>query len=616
MVKTRKNDATQEKTPSIKTLSALLEKIEKIPLQFMPNAVKKTERKNDVDWPSIALDIKIKVEKLPMNYSNYKSLAQEVANCPDKEARDSIKKSLSLWRIKNGKRFIEPLHEEAMKLFENEILDIGFNNFIEEWPLLRTDEVLLSKFINYAESNNKSSYHLIFKLEKLAGGMKAAKRFLNFILKSRDFEKNDMKGKIARLLFEWTNGSTWGQLNYDLWAPRTEYVSQYRKKVEPKISDIGDKLRQLPLIVGNNVSDVDLSKMSKASRAEWRRQLAALVSTDTELKEAVTEAILWYVQSWEDLFSQIAVLEINPVNTDIELAQYADHPSEKVRLRAASAISLKDEKSDLADLIGTSALISVNRAFGPSRTWLGDVRIEKMLENALNNAAQTLEDTIFNTLESGEETLVERLFERMGNECKHVNKKISDLAREAKAKERPEFTLSRRTVGKHEEGGKGLHKGAKAFSADICLTMRASKEGMGMFAEHACLIQAKRLHLNKSLNKNGHYRIDCKQIKDISVQTNSSFLLLLGPGKNVLMPIIPANLFLEYFDNGSKMRQIRPDEGANLGKSLASWLVYDVIGLWTGDPNKKVVKKAESGGAGRQSTLFFELDVKIVPSDY
>jgi hypothetical protein len=75
------------------------------------------------------------------------------------------------------------------------------------------------------------------------------------------------------------------------------------------------------------------------------------------------------------------------------------------------------------------------------------------------------------------------------------------------------------------------------------------------------------------------------------------------------------------YDNGSPLiagkssqetRQIRPEAGARLGRSIASWLVYEVIGLWTGDP--KVVERA-LGRPGAEPTMLVELEVVMVPTN-
>src|ERR1700730_12347372 len=122
--------------------------------------------------------------------------------------------------------------------------------------------------------------------------------------------------------------------------------------------------------------------------------------------------------------------------------------------------------------------------------------------------------------------------------------------------------------------------------------MRATRRDEPAFAERACLVQAKRLYRRGTALDLEHYLVDLTQVKDIAAQTTSSFLLLVDPGTEVVMPIIPARLFLDRYDEGQKTRQIGPEAGARLGRSMASWLVYEVIGLWTGDPCRKVVERA------------------------
>ncbi|KQQ34881.1 hypothetical protein ASG19_14035 [Rhizobium sp. Leaf306] len=107
-----------------------------------------------------------------------------------------------------------------------------------------------------------------------------------------------------------------------------------------------------------------------------------------------------------------------------------------------------------------------------------------------------------------------------------------------------------------------------------------------------------------------------QQLRDLAKQP-SSFILFVGPRcGGVTMPVMPARLFQERFDNGSNTK--RPPIGtvAANGRNLAEWLVDDVIGLWTGESDAAAVDKARRGG-GDTATLLEELSValKIVETE-
>jgi hypothetical protein len=77
------------------------------------------------------------------------------------------------------------------------------------------------------------------------------------------------------------------------------------------------------------------------------------------------------------------------------------------------------------------------------------------------------------------------------------------------------------------------------------------------------------------------------------------------------MPVIPVQLYLDLIARGEAPTGISPGFASNIGKSLASWLLYDVIGLWAGDPNPKLVSKA-MGGAGREPYILAKLTARKV----
>jgi hypothetical protein len=79
----------------------------------------------------------------------------------------------------------------------------------------------------------------------------------------------------------------------------------------------------------------------------------------------------------------------------------------------------------------------------------------------------------------------------------------------------------------------------------------------------------------------------------------------------VTMPIIPAQLFLELVDRGASANQISPYDAAGIAKSLATWLVQDVIGLWTGDWETAIVERS-LGGEGREPYLLVEVSAEIM----
>jgi hypothetical protein len=170
-----------------------------------------------------------------------------------------------------------------------------------------------------------------------------------------------------------------------------------------------------------------------------------------------------------------------------------------------------------------------------------------------------------------------------------------------------QVSLDRRIIGKSEEGATGLADG-HSFSADICLIVSARRNGKSL-AQRATLLQAKRLSLARHRE---FFRVDLAQVKDLAQQSQSSFLILIGPQTGeTTIPIIPVCLALDWFDPPIGERTVRPDVAARLGRSLADWLLTDVIGMWTGDSSKDLIEKARGSAFGRPTTVL-EMTVEIV----
>ena len=93
----------------------------------------------------------------------------------------------------------------------------------------------------------------------------------------------------------------------------------------------------------------------------------------------------------------------------------------------------------------------------------------------------------------------------------------------------------------------------------------------------------------------------------------ASFLLLVGPTcDGVTMPVIPARLFLDMVERGWPRTQIAPAPASWLGKGIGTWLVADVIGLWTGDWDETLVTNAE-GAQGREPFVLVEITANLEP---
>lgn len=132
-----------------------------------------------------------------------------------------------------------------------------------------------------------------------------------------------------------------------------------------------------------------------------------------------------------------------------------------------------------------------------------------------------------------------------------------------------------------------------------------------MVANRATLIQVKKLKKGLDGRWKNSFEVVRQQLKDISHNTDAAFYMLMGPeSAGRAIELMPARLVAEHLPSRGKTVGLRRELVARASRSLARWLTYDVIGLWAGDPNVKVVRKA-AGADGRRPYLLVELEVSI-----
>ncbi|TDK31224.1 hypothetical protein E2F50_19930 [Rhizobium deserti] len=555
--------------------------------------------KSGMSWPEALETILSGLAVYDLTYEKVRDVKLGARECPDDDVRAEFIDRLEAWQFQHLQKFKGQAREDA-------IANIGrrgyghddFDRLVFVWPHLKDDGEFLDRALQHTLMSSGSDFHECLRDLALLNGSLAS---LRVVMESASIKGLLFSPWMVELINAWQGNILWAQLMLALLS------EDHRARGTEAIRALADVVLQLPM-AGFKSSGLSLERLSGASRKAWRGHFAELAAKDRELGEAATEALLWFAADSEDRFVQLAVIQADPAIGDKSLER-SRHPSPRVRLRARSAVEMIEGRPD--------PVYEMLAAFGPSRpritsrresrTWLGNAGVEQILVGAFSQAAETLADEVRSTASAGEETLVAKLFERLKNYSEQATRYGRDFARELDLPEFADVALDHRFVGKKEEGAEGLVEGA-SFSTDVTLILKASKNGK-TFAERAVFIQAKRMF--RGANAAGeYYEVDMKQLRDL-VKQPSSFLLFVGPRTGgVTMPVIPARLFEERFDNGSNTK--RPPIGtvAANGRNLAEWLVDDVIGLWTGESDSAAVEKARRGG-GDTATLLVELSVTL-----
>lgn len=561
--------------------------------------------KPKLNWDAAAAAI-ISVEDLPLDAETFLRLLNKTDNFNGKRIFDVLLR----WGNSNWSMVKSAIHEKARTSFANEYFHAPdydqFCEIVRRWPRLQDDSEFLEKLLSLMARNPTFHDGAIQRLQELQHDQVAAGRVLAIIMESSTFLKTP--SSFAALAKKWAGDTTWGQLNILLW---TKVFSNSRLEVARNIESVASLLEEFGILSSPN--NYKLSQLSPESRASWRRDLKAAVGDDENLRSATAEALLGLGAPHDDRAVLFAIMELYRDGLEEKLLPFLSHSNRLVRRRVQAVIDLFRLEPDVMELFQARSTLARQKPLMIGRqiprTWIGDPRIEQIIETALEEAAQLSGEQILSNLDCGEETHLMLLLGELKAAFGSITNLLASFAAEASAPDHLSFELDLdyRVVGKHEEGGVGV--GTESFSTDLCLLIEARDAGK-LFARRASLIQAKRLY---SPDKNPYYPVKLDQLKDLSGQTLASFLVLLGPARaGVKIPVIPARLVLDLIERGEPATSITSERASELGKGIGTWLVEDAIGLWTGDWSQDIVERAE-GRTNRRPLKLVRLVVDRIP---
>jgi hypothetical protein len=401
---------------------------------------------------------------------------------------------------------------------------------------------------------------------------------------------------------------------------RVQSACFLRKSGDEEGDDLIRFLDVLPMRWRKRNPDFDLLASTPEVRAAWVADLVRLAAEGDDMRAALLEGILWHGSERVDELVMTAAAAICEASLDrgsSVLEGMSAHPSSLVRLRAAALRRLgADEPIEPDRPLPTGMLDSgrrlaelAERHRASPLTWIGDRQVEMAIESAVQRAAATFTGSYEAHWREDEEPLTVKLLGDVRAALGVVEADIAAVAGRRTGRRRISFSLRDRIVAKHEEGQPGTDPTA-SFSTDVCLIMTARRDGK-VLANRATLIQVKKLKKGPDARWKNSFEIVRQQLTDISKNTDSAFYMLMGPeSAGRAIELMPARLVAEHLPSRGKTVGLHRELVAHASRSLAKWLTYDVVGLWTGDPKVQVVQKA-AGADGRRPYLLVELEVSI-----
>jgi hypothetical protein len=401
---------------------------------------------------------------------------------------------------------------------------------------------------------------------------------------------------------------------------RVQSACFFRDVDDEEEDDLIRFLDSMPMRWRKRHPDFDLLASTPEVRAAWIADLVRLAGEGDNMRSALLEGILWHGSERVDELVMTAAAAICEASLDqgsSVLDSLSAHPSSLVRLRAAALRRLEAGEPIEPDRPLPTGMLDSGRRLAELAerhrasplTWIGDRQVEVAIESAVQRAAATFTGSYEGHWREDEEPLTVKLLGDVRAALGVVEADIAAVAGRRPGGRRISFSLRDRMVSKHEEGQPGTDPTA-SFSTDVCLIMTARQDGK-VVANRATLIQVKKLKKGPDARWKNSFEIVRQQLKDISKNTDAAFYMLMGPeSAGRAIEIMPARLVAEHLPSRGKTVGLRRELVALASRSLARWLTYDIVGLWTGDPKVQVVRKA-AGADGRRPYLLVELEVSI-----
>lgn len=351
------------------------------------------------------------------------------------------------------------------------------------------------------------------------------------------------------------------------------------------------------------------------TRSAYVDSLKDRIGDDAALRRAAIEALLWWPTGNATDLAQFAAVALAEADDRTFVEELSNHPERLVQYAARAVRAAKFADPLAIEAIPTSGmLVESIVALGAGyeagdnipRTWLGDRAVERLIEHTIARVEARVAGEFNSHGDEGEDRLLSSLFRELALRFRDLDTALEALARAANAPHRASVSMAYRNVDRPEEGSRGI-KGAKSFSADLCLIVDPILDGVSL-GRRITLIQAKRLHRNKKAEVqptwNRSFAIDHEQRLALQQQTHSSAYFFFAPplgGRGV--PVIPTQLVADLSAHKGSGKSLRKEVVAIASRSLADWLTYDALALRVGDLHADLVAKAEGNPGGLSRPL-------------
>lgn len=343
----------------------------------------------------------------------------------------------------------------------------------------------------------------------------------------------------------------------------------------------------------------------------WRQEVSKRFGRKPALRKAAMELFLWCAPDEAASEAELVVLSLLRTSTDKRnLRRLGEHPSARVRSRVRalhawlqSGPTSTPESAEPATL--TSALRHLRATsavtLSGGRTWLRDRDLEELLFGAISRVERDFTARYPEHFREGAPELVARLLEGLKQEFQSIDADLSTvLSRGQAGPVALDFRYTRTAETEGESRASGVEV---AFLLDI-------EVAHFLRTKRAAFLQVGKLEERGEGQWAPSFRFSRERVEALLNRTEAAFcLFLVPPFAREESWLVPARLVRGLMETQDSVAVVAREGVQRAARSLSQWLIYELLGLWTGDERPAVVEQA-GGRAEHRPDFIVELTMR------
>ncbi|TSC25912.1 hypothetical protein [Corallococcus sp. Z5C101001] len=335
----------------------------------------------------------------------------------------------------------------------------------------------------------------------------------------------------------------------------------------------------------------------------WRAEVAQRMGKKPVLRKAAIEFLLWCAPDEASSEAELATLALVRTATDRRLVRrMLEHPSPRARFRARALQSWLQagagqgkspapvEATEPATLTASLRHLHATRAVPVGgRTWLRDRDLEDLLVGAVGRVEAEAAQRHPERFREECSELVAGLLEGLRSELERVRVDLESLLGPGRS---PPLSLAmavRRQPSPPREG-----------AAEVAIVVSVEREGF-VRTRRVVRVPVAKLEQRGEGQWLPGFRLGRERLDALLAHTEAAFCLFLVPAfVRSECWVVPARLARALMDTQGALSGVPREAVQGASRSLAQWLVYDVLGLWVGDERPDVVTAACEGDSAAE----------------